>query len=135
MTGASMWHEDWERAKGHHLAWWQHEGFVISGGWAPKPGQPWEQTRDPGPPATLAQRYTDATWRAQHAHHDERLGEHPLRPRHAPVPFAPEDHVRTAIRRRRAMVLRARSAGFSSSRANSGCTLLHQTGSQRCTSC
>ena len=64
-----MWHEDWERAKGHHLAWWQQEGFVISAGWAPKPGQPWEQARDPGPPASLAQRYTDVTWRAQNAHH------------------------------------------------------------------
>ena len=64
-----MWHEDWERAKGHHLAWWRHEGFVVSAGWAPKPGQPWEATRDPGPAATLTQRYTDATWRAEHAHH------------------------------------------------------------------
>lgn len=64
-----MWHEDWERAKEHHLAWWRGEGFVISGGWATKPGRPWEQTRDPGPATSLTQRYTDASWRAEHAHH------------------------------------------------------------------
>lgn len=64
-----MWHEDWERAKEHHLAWWRGEGFVIGGGWATKPGRPWEQTRDPGPATSLTQRYTDASWRAEHAHH------------------------------------------------------------------
>lgn len=65
-----MWHENWDLARQHHLAWWRHEGFVLSTGWLPLLGQPpRDDTPDPGPPASLEQRYTDPAWRAQHAHY------------------------------------------------------------------
>ena len=65
-----MWHENWDAAREHHLAWWRHEGFVVSTGWLPLLDQALrEHVPDPGPPASLEQRYTDASWRAQHAHH------------------------------------------------------------------
>ena len=66
----TMWKENWDQAIDHHLNWWKRDGFVLTGTWWDDvTGVEHAKTVDPGPPASLEQRYLDAEWRAAEALH------------------------------------------------------------------
>lgn len=66
-----LWKDNLQQTKQHFIDWWDHKGLVV-GLW--EPGviiqKRSRMAKDPGEPASLMQRYTDATWRAEHNHYE-----------------------------------------------------------------
>ncbi|MBN1674938.1 MAG: hypothetical protein JXR37_28105 [Kiritimatiellae bacterium] len=63
------WKENWPESKQHYMAWWRREGLVLNVGIEEARARPAEPAEDPGPAASLEQRYTDAGWRARRNHY------------------------------------------------------------------
>ncbi len=65
-----MWKTNWTETQGRFDAWWRRRGLLIGMWGAPrKSGAPHEDVVAPLTPPSLADRYTDAVFRARENHH------------------------------------------------------------------
>jgi hypothetical protein len=67
----TLWKNNWPETRQHLLDWWDRKGIVL-GAWGPAPlhgARPWADAADPGEPASIEAKWTDASWRARHQHH------------------------------------------------------------------
>ena len=65
-----LWKPDWPETKKHFADWWNHEGLVLGMWGAPHTDKPRFDRPRPELPATIAETYTDAAWRAGKIHDD-----------------------------------------------------------------
>jgi hypothetical protein len=65
-----MWKTNWDQSKQRFLKWWNREGLLVGMWGAPEIGRAIHETVSaPAMPATLAERYCNASFRAAENHH------------------------------------------------------------------
>jgi hypothetical protein len=66
------WKDNWEESRAHYRKWWAREGLLIANwGGGLRQTEQLRPVEDPGPPASLDQKYTDAEWIARNGHHSQ----------------------------------------------------------------
>ena len=63
-TPNRLWKANWAETRSHFTAWWEQRGLVLVIG-CNELAKARVQTPDPGPPASVAHKYTDVAWRTR----------------------------------------------------------------------
>lgn len=64
----AMWKSNWPDTKRRMLDWWEGRGFIVGSWNGIRRTTPRQPVENPGPAASLEQRYTDVAWRTAQVH-------------------------------------------------------------------